>query len=127
MADPATRAALRAAIDRMPLDGRRTMVDGKFDGGLQEGRSDAGSPVPAVDHEARHPPDSGIILIQQSRESPVAAYPGEPRAESHSGPSDRMITDVCDEPRRNRGVRDLLVQRVAIVWWQFRSGAFRML
>jgi hypothetical protein len=102
----------------MPLDGRRTMLAGKLDGGLQEGRPDAGSPVPAVDHEARHPPDSGILLIQHSGESPVAAYPGKPGAESYPGPSDRM---------GGRGVRDLLVQRVATVWWVFSSRGCRVL
>jgi hypothetical protein len=111
----------------MPFNGCRTMFAGKFDGGLQKDRSDAGSPVPAVDDEARDPPDSGILLIQHSRESPVAAYPGKPRAKSHSSPSDRMIIDVCDEPRRNRGLRDLLVQRAAIVRRHFRSRGCRVL
>jgi hypothetical protein len=76
------------------------MLAGKLDGGLQEGRSNAGSPMPAVDHETRHPPDSGIILIQHSRESPVAAYSGKRATESYSGPSDTMIIDESDEPGR---------------------------
>ena len=114
-------------IDRMPLDGRRTMFAGKLDGGLQQRRSDAGSPVPAVDYEARHPPDSDILVIQHSRESPVAAYPGKPGAESHSGPTDRMIIDVGDEPRCNRSMRDLLIQRVAIVGRHFRGRGCRVL
>jgi hypothetical protein len=63
--------------------------------------------VPAVDNETRHPPDSGVILSKHSGQSPVAAYSWKSRAESHSGPSDWMITDIGDEPRRYSTMKDL--------------------
>lgn len=102
-------------IDRMPLDGRRTVVAGECHGSLQQGTSNAGPPVLAIDGKTGHPPDSGIIAREHLGEGPVPADAGKRMPGSYSGPSSRAAVSVGDEPGRYHSVRDLLVQRTAIV------------
>jgi hypothetical protein len=99
----------------MTLDGGRPMLAGEFDGSFQERQSDAGSPVTAVDGEARDPPDSVIIVGEHSGESLIALDARKRRTGSYPCPSGGLLIDVRDEPRRHHRTRDLLVQRVAIV------------
>lgn len=109
----------------MTLDGPRAMLAGEFDGGLQEGRPDAGSPVTTVDGEARNPPGSGIILSEHFRKSLVALDARERRTGPDPGPSGGMIIDVRNEPRRHLRASDLLMQRVAIIRCHFCNRRFR--
>jgi hypothetical protein len=102
-------------IDRMPLDGRRTVIAGESNGSAQERSSDAGSPMPTIDDEAGHPPDSGIVLREHLRESPVPAHAGKRTTRPDSGPPDSVTIDIGDEPRRYRSMRDLLIQGATVV------------
>src|ERR1700739_4042831 len=100
----------------MTLDGRRAILTGELDGGVQEGQADAGSPVLTADGEAGDPPDSGIIRGEHPRESLVAGDAREGSTGSSPGPSGGVIIDVGDEPRRYHRALDFLVQRVSVVW-----------
>src|SRR5579859_4011871 len=103
-------------VDRMTLDGCRAVLAGELDGGSQEGGSDAGSPVLTADGEAGDPPDTGLIRGEHPRQRLAARNTREAGTGSYPGPSGGMIIDVRDEPRRYHRARDLLVQRVTVVW-----------
>jgi hypothetical protein len=111
-------------VDRMTLDGRRAMLAGELDGGLQESQSDPGSPVARMDGEACDPPDP-VLSAVSTLESLVAGDAREGSAGSYPGPSDGMIIDVRDEPRWYHRVLDLLAQRVPVVWCRLFSRVFR--
>jgi len=68
----------------------------------------------AVDGEAGHPPSSGI-LREHFCQSSVAAHAGKARSGPYSCPSDRLIVDISEEPRRYGGMGDLVPQGVAVV------------
>jgi hypothetical protein len=92
------------------------MLASELDGASQEGQSDARAPVTVVDGEARHPPDSRFIVAEGFRKSPVASHPWKAIPGSDPRPADRIVSDIGDETRRYRSVRDLLVQRLSVVW-----------
>jgi hypothetical protein len=102
-------------IDRMPLDGRRTVIAGESDGSAQQRSSHAGSPMPTIDDKAGHPPDSGIVRREHLRQSPVPAHTGKRTTRPYPGPPDRMTIDIGNEPRRYRSVRHLPMQRPTVV------------
>ena len=104
----------------MPFHGRRTVVLGECNGSAQEGSSNARAPVPAVDGKARHPPGSGVIAGEHLGEGPVPANAGKAIPGSYPGLSGGAAAGIGDEPGRYHSVRDLLMQRVVIVWRRFR-------
>jgi hypothetical protein len=109
----------------MPLDGRRTVVAGECHSSLQQGSSNAGSPVLAVDGKTSHPPDSGVIAREHLREGPVPADARKRMPGPYSGPSNRAAVSIGDEPGRHCSMRDLLVQRAAIVRRHLRRPGLR--
>jgi len=70
--------------------------------------------VTAVDGETSHPPHSGI-LCKHSCQRSVADHACKVRSGPYPCPSDRLIIDISDEPRRYVGMGDLVPQRVAVV------------
>jgi hypothetical protein len=116
-----------SARPRRPDDPRwpSRHAGGRTRSGLQEGQSDARSPVMTVDGETRDPPDSGVIGGEHSRKSLAAGDTREGGTGSYPGPSGGMIIDAGDESRRYHRARDLLAQRVPIVWCRFCSRVFR--
>jgi hypothetical protein len=102
-------------IDGMPLHGRRTVLAGERHGRLQQGSANAGSPVLSIDGKTAHPPDSGVIAREHPGEGTVPADAGKRMPGSYSCPANRAAVGIGDEPRRYHSVRDLLVQRAAIV------------
>ena len=112
-------------VDGMSLDGRRTVVAGECDGSLQQGSSNAGSPVLAIDGETSYPPDCGIIAGEHLGQGPVPADARKGMPGPYSGPSNRAAVGIGDEPGRYHSVRDLLVQRTAIVWGHLRRQGLR--
>ena len=73
----------------------------------------------AVDYKARDPPGPWIFR-EHLCQSPVATHPRKVRTRSDPGPPDRLIADIRNQTRRNRGLGDLPSQRVAIVRCRFR-------
>src|SRR5262245_53934988 len=100
----------------MPLDSRRTVVRGECDGGVEQGASNAGWPVPALHDDAGYAPAAGVIARQGLGDGPVLEDDGKTMPWPYPGPANRAAHSVGDESRRYYSVVDLLVQRTAVVW-----------
>ena len=86
--------------------------------GLQQGTSDTCSSIPAVNDEARDPPDVAILVREHPREGSVTAYTEERFARPHSAPPDRPVVGVSDEAGWHDSIPYLHLECASIVRWR---------